>query len=582
MRKLAFCFVAVAVSFLGCQDGLEMNAIPPELSTHVQALGELGIHIDQEILKCMDNPSACDERLDIVVVFDDAPEEEPIEDISFEVVEGEKYLNGKKITEKDERELYKRLDARRAKTLNNMIEKRESIIKELNNLGINLEDKSSQEYIKGNDALHVELSLDDIVKLSKSKSVLGIELFDPPKDTSLATAMLATYVTQGASFQYNLGGQNIGVYMSESGCPASGYISNYTLISGSQTAHSRNVSAILRAVSPKSHIYCKAGCTLPDTSMIETGAQGSNPDIFFANFSCSSIGNGTYAASSKSYDDFIYNTGLTIMNSAANEGNNAGYVGTQGFGMNVITVGNYNDYSNTPASFAINSSSSYKNATNTKSAKPEVSAPGTSINAGTYESGGTITMTGTSQATPHVTGMMANTGSEWTSPNYNSITPPLMRVMLLNGARDSIQGGYDKVGVGGIDYYKTYNINVYSWIKGNYASIAANDGNDNGVIDRSFTTYSSTTKVRLVISWLNRGTWVYAHKDDPFPAGADYGFIVYDPDGDVVATHWNPFDGFAVIDFDTPKVGEYKFQINRTANRDTSATLNMAWGVTFN
>lgn len=42
------------------------------------------------------------------------------------------------------------------------------------------------------------------------------------------------------------------------------------------------------------------------------------------------------------------------------------------------------------------------------------------------------------------------------------------------------------------------------------------------------------------------------------------------------------FDGFAVIDFDTPKVGEYKFQINRTANRDTSATLNMAWGVTFN
>ena len=57
---------------------------------------------------------------------------------------------------------------------------------------------------------------------------------------------------------------------------------------------------------------------------------------------------------------------------------------------------------------------------------------------------------------------------------------------------------------------------------------------------------------------------------------------LYDPDGDVVATHWNPFDGFAVIDFDTPKVGDYKFQINRTANRDTSATLKMAWGATFN
>ena len=250
--------------------------------------------------------------------------------------------------------------------------------------------------------------------------------------------------------------------------------------------------------------------------------------------------------------------------------------------MNVITVGNYNDYSNTPSSFAIFSTSSYKNATNTKSTKPEVSGPGTNINAGTDENGNTITLTGTSQATPHVTGMLANKGSQWTNPNYSAITPPLMRVMLLNGARDSVQGGYDKVGIGGVDYYKIYKMDIHALIKGNYASLAVGDGNNNGVIDRSFTTKSSTKKVRLVISWLNRGTWIYAHKDDPFPAGAEYGFIVYDPDGDVVATHWNPFDGFAVLDFDTPKVGTYRFQIIRTANRDTSATLNMAWGATFN
>lgn len=50
--------------------------MPPQFSldTQVQALSGLGIHIDQEILKCMDNPGACDEKMDIVVVFDDAPE----------------------------------------------------------------------------------------------------------------------------------------------------------------------------------------------------------------------------------------------------------------------------------------------------------------------------------------------------------------------------------------------------------------------------------------------------------------------------------------------------------------------------
>ena len=64
MRKLALCFVAAACAFLGCQDGQEMNAPQFSLDTQVQALSGLGIHIDQEILKCMDNPGACDEKPD--------------------------------------------------------------------------------------------------------------------------------------------------------------------------------------------------------------------------------------------------------------------------------------------------------------------------------------------------------------------------------------------------------------------------------------------------------------------------------------------------------------------------------------
>ena len=583
MKKLDFCFIAAAFFLLGCQEGLE-NEMPlnQHYSTQVQALSELGIHIDQEILKCMDNPRACKKELDIIVVFDDSPEEEPIEDISFEVIESEKFLNGKKITEKEEQALYDRLSKRKNNLSHKIVEKRQSIIDKIYDLEVTLDSKDAGDYIRGNDLLHAHLSVDDIYKIIKLENILGVEIYKEPSDDSLQSAMYATYVTQGASFTYNRGGQDVGIYMSETGCAPDGFITNYTRLDGSDTEHSRNVSSIIRTISPNSHLYCQSGCKLPTTDMVAPGAQGDNPDILFSTFSCSSGSSSTYSSYAKSFDDFVYNTGVTIVKSAGNNGTGTGYLGSQAAAMNILTIGNYNDVNNTPASFVIHSSSSYKNTTDTKSAKPELSAPGTSINAGTNVSGNTITMTGTSQATPHVTGMLANRGSSWSSPNINSITPSLMRVMALNGARDHVQGGYDKVGVGGADFYKLYNMAVYGWIEGNYTSIAANDGNDNGVIDKSFTTYSSTSKVRLVVSWLNRGTWVYAHKNDPFPAGADYGIIVYDPDGDVVATHWNPFDGFAVMDFDTPKVGQYKLQISRTAYRDTSAKLKMAWGATFN
>jgi len=52
--------------------------------------------------------------------------------------------------------------------------------------------------------------------------------------------------------------------MIESGCANENRIANYDRLSGSETDPSRNVGAILRAVSPDSFIYCSGGAILPN------------------------------------------------------------------------------------------------------------------------------------------------------------------------------------------------------------------------------------------------------------------------------------------------------------------------------
>ena len=579
MRKLAFCFIAVAVSFLGCQDDQEINAIQPLLDTQVQPLRGR-VQVSEEILQYLADENLWNNTIKLALVFDETLDVER-EPVNLKVINNDKneetaFLNGKLMTEQDQIWLNNNILGERESSINANINLRVEIIKEMEDLGIKIDGEVKQEFINGYNALFIDANKDLIDKLIKHSKLIGVELYHPSEVESIASAMSATYVTQSASYIYNRNGQDVGVYVGDQGCPTSTYLNNYHRLqsSDSDSDHARKVTAILRYVSPNSTIYCRGNYSLPVASDIGTSAH--TPPIFIANLSFGHYSE-TYDYQDKAVDDLSYNHGITITKSA---GNNGSYVTSPGHGLNIITVGNYDDHNNTPSLFEINSNSSYLRATDTYNVKPELSAPGTNISLPGYNGidGNTLAdCTGTSCAAPHVAGMLANRNSHWTTPNYASFTPSLAKGFALQGATDSVIGGLEKVGYGGIDYYRMNHVYAYWWIKGNYNSIEANDPiPNNGKIDDYLTLSATSTKARVTFVWMNRGTWIYEHRNDNVSLGTEFKFKVYDPNGNLLSSAWNRVNGFMFMDFNVNISGQYHFEIERVANYDQNATLNMA------
>lgn len=560
----------ICMSVLGCEDITMHHAQDVEETTH-HAIRDIGhIQIAPEIQYLLTNRTSSKEKIKVNLVFDSqvVVEREQFE-LKVEVDENRQkrvFLDNREITPNELQEFNHRRMQENVLFVQRHMQARQAIVNDVIRLIGTIPVDVRDEFKNGFEPMRIELEVAQIEKLLDHASLIGIELYEEPIDDSLATAKLATYVTQSASYQYNEEGRNVGVYMSESGCPPTGYISNYQKISGSDTNHSRLVSSLIRSVSPNSKIYCRSGCVLPTASMIGTNA-GYTPPIFIANLSCSQSSGSEYDSNDMAADDLSYNTGLTIVKSAGNNGNSTGDITGPGRGLNVITVGSYDDHSFTPSQFSIESYSSYRNPTNTKNDKPELSAPGHLIDGANDSSGNPIVMSGTSFAAPHVAGMLANLNSMWSQPSYNLFTPPLARTHIMVGARDYVIGGYDKVGVGGADFYRMYT--------GPLAHTWKSDIPSNGIIEFKYTLPASSTKAIFIASWLNRGTWIYQHRNDPFPAGIEFGLVVYSPSGNVIATHWNPHNGFARVEFEHLESGEYKIAIVKLSKRDTALNLNM-------
>jgi hypothetical protein len=235
----------------------------------------------------------------------------------------------------------------------------------------------------------------------------------------------------------------------------------------------------------------------------------------------------------------------------------------------VIAVGNYDDATDT-----IHGTSPSIDP-KTGNDKPEICAPGTDITAGDF------TMTGTSQATPHAAAFAADMMSSYT---YLRGKPYLVKAAMLAGATDSIAGGSDKVGLGGIDFISAYYSGYMFWYEGNngsFASLAANDGIKNSLIEKNVYLWNDTEAVRIVLSWLTRGGYTYDHLNDANPIGMDLDLWVYDPYGNFVAGSSSWDNAFEYVEFKPAVSGYYKIEIQRYANRDTANNLRVGVSVNF-
>lgn len=421
---------------------------------------------------------------------------------------------------------------------------------------------------RASDSVTLELTAAQLKRLLARRDPLiaGIELHEEPVN-EITEAMVATSITASALPNASTRGSGIGVYMTEISCPDEYRITNYTRLSGTEDTHSRNVGAIVRAVSPSSWLYCRAGSVLPTVAEL-TGINGHAP-IYIVTNSTGSNATTSYNTRDRDWDNFIYNNNVQIFKSAGNEGSATGNVTSPGKGLNIIAVGNYNDATNT-----ISGTSSYVNP-ETDNEKPEVVAPGTNITAGG------LTLSGTSMAAPHAAAFTADMMS---SSTYLKSRPYLVKAKLLAGGTDVIAGGADKTGTGGIDFASAQWSGNWQYYTGNNASFATFDSGDgaaDGFISKVVSVPAGFNRVRVVLSWINRGTWTYDHRADANPIGMDLDLSVYGPTGAYVggsASFGNPYES---VQFTPTAAGNYTFKIKRYANRDTSSDLRIGLYVNY-
>lgn len=579
MAKVKMRWVLLAILFFSaCDDEnhfMEKNVI----SHNKLSLGGR-VQFSDEMSQYLDNENLWNTTIAAALVFDETLDIER-KPIILKVINHGKdgevaFLNGKLMNDQDKQLINDNILKEREDSIKANRELRKNIIDEMADLGVKIDIQKQKEFLDGYDALFMDIDKAMIDELVKHSKLIGIERHSLSEAESIASAMKATYVTQSAGYTYNRNGKDVGIYVGDEGCPASSYLNNYQRLvsSDNDSNHARMVASIVRYVSPNSTIYCRGNFSLPQAGDIGTSSH--MPPIFIANLSFGHY-SVTYDYQDKAVDDLSYNHGITIVKSA---GNNGTYVTSPGHGLNIITVGNYNDHNNTPALFEISPRSSYLRATDTYNVKPELSAPGTDISLPGYkniEGNALSSCTGTSCAAPHVAGMLANKNSYWSTPNYASFTPSLAKSFALLGATDGVVGGVEKVGYGGIDFYNISHVYAYWWIKGNYNSVEANDAlPNNGVIDEYLTLSATHKKARIAFVWMNRGTWIYEHRNDTVSLGAEFRFKVYDPNGNLLSSAWNRANGFMFLEFNVNISGRYHFEIERVANYDQNATLNMA------
>ena len=410
----------------------------------------------------------------------------------------------------------------------------------------------------------VELTREQLHALIKEggELIAGVDLYVKPKD-QVAGAMLSTRVDPWAIDYSARRGDGIGIYMTESGCAPDSFMTNYDRLAGSNTSHSRNVSSIMRAVSPDSYIYCRGGAVLPTAA--DLNGYGGNPPIHIVNRSNGGGDNDDYTTSDRDWDNLVYDEAVATFISAGNYGDDNGYIMSPSKGFNVVSVGAYDDSTDVIADF-----SSYKDP-ETGADKPELSAPGVSIAAGGY------TKSGTSMSSPHAAAFAADLMGRYTWLKWR---PYLVKSLMMSGAWKSITGGRYKVGLGGVDFYRSYYSFHYHWWQGGNGSFSFFDNNDplpgNNFIDSKWVNLSSSlSKVRITLVWLNRGAYTYSHRNDAHPIGMDLDMRVYDPNGNYVAGSYSWDNPYEWVEFDPAVTGVYRVAINRYANRDTSSKLHM-------
>lgn len=553
--------------------------------------------IDDRLQALLDAPGArsANPTIEVDVSFRDEQLQAPIEvpySERFELGGSEYVVNGRTVEREEFRRLAAEHDAQQelGRALRSVV--RRELVGEMRARSVDVPAAAEAMFVAGNGSLVLELPLDEVEDFAASHAdivgAMGHHFDSLDDDDDLASAMADTRTQDAINAGFT--GTGLGVYMTESGCAPNSYLTNYTRLSGSDLPHHRQTSSVLRAVAPGAYIYCRGASTLPTTSDLANPGPGGNPRVRLVSHSRTpgSWATGTYDTNTRDWDDFVYANNTLIVNSAGNNGtdpgqcNNTWRIEPPAGGVNLLTVGSYDDANDTIAA-----SSCYDDLSDINSVKPEVSAPGVNINpCGTSSGGGSLgPCSGTSFSTPHVAGM----GADLIDMQPTMWRAAQVKAFILKGARDPISGGgLAKVGYGGADFVTSAYNGGSAYYGGAQSSWSSWDAADpfpnNGVLDIAMAVPANTGLVRVVLAWLVKGSWAYDHRNDTYPLGLEFLFDILSPSGTYVTDELNrpSRGGFVVKEF-TPAAagGTYRMRVVMiTPVPDSSNAIRLAaiWG----
>ncbi|MEM9552803.1 MAG: S8 family serine peptidase [Acidobacteriota bacterium] len=281
----------------------------------------------------------------------------------------------------------------------------------------------------------------------------------------------------------------------------------------------------------------------------------------------------------RTYDRFVSEHWRTVVKSAGNEAggcrSQTGKISRPGRGYNVLTVGNFDDRNSIGwGDDQMNACSSFvdPNSRHDDREKPEVAAPGTTINSTTNASPWTGAVgSGTSYAAPVVTG-----GAGLLFDRHGALRwwPEAVKAIFMVTATHNVEGATrlsDRDGAGGVVLDQAVTVardgGSRQWGGRGYTCSSPSS------LDVQSFTLGGNRLARVAIVW-NQRTDYWRYRSRP---SADLDLRVLGPGGTVVASSSSWDNTYEIVEFISPTAGTYTIRVLQERCSKSPRWLGWAW-----